>query len=144
MTHIRLPHFYFIHRFIHPWKIKYIPDFGKILYKYVHSLHHKSYSPTAVSGTSMHPVEATLYYSAGYVPALFGVHPLIPIATVVDCAIGAWIGHDGFQWPGGADFFHQLHHWHFDCNYGNPQIPLDWLFGTDISCKQDLKYVIMS
>lgn len=36
-----------------------IPDFGKILYRHVHAQHHKSYLPTAFSGTNMHPVEVT-------------------------------------------------------------------------------------
>ena len=37
-----------------------VPDVGKFLYRKVHSLHHKSYNPTAFSGTSMHVVEATV------------------------------------------------------------------------------------
>ena len=58
-THWRIPQFYMIHRGMHPWKTKYFPDVGKFLYRHVHSLHHKSHNPTAFSGTSMHPVEAT-------------------------------------------------------------------------------------
>lgn len=38
-----------------------IPDFGKILYRHVHAQHHKSYLPTAFSGTNMHPVEVTIW-----------------------------------------------------------------------------------
>ena len=75
-----------------------VPDVGKFLYRHVHSLHHKSYNPTAFSGTSMHVVEATLYYSAGIVPVLMGgLHPVVPLAWIIDCAVGAWLGHDGFQ-----------------------------------------------
>ena len=53
----------------------------------------------------MHVVEATLYYSAGIVPVLMGgLHPVVPLAWIIDCAVGAWLGHDGFQvrilyWP---------------------------------------------
>ena len=61
------------------------------------------------------------------------------IGTAFDCAIGAMLSHDGFQWPGSGDYYHTLHHLHFDCNYGNPQIPFDWLFGTYISNKSDLQ-----
>jgi hypothetical protein len=86
------------------------------LYRHVHSLHHKSYNPTAFSGTSMHPVESTLYYSASLMVVPFGVHPAIVLGCIIDCAVGAWLGHDGFQWPGSGDYFHQLHHAHFDCN----------------------------
>ena len=49
------------------------------------------------SGTSMHPVEATLYYSAGVLPALLGFHPVLALGCIADCAFGAWLGHDGFQ-----------------------------------------------
>ena len=56
-----------------------------------------SYNPTAFSGTSMHPVEATLYYSAGIMPALLGLHPVLSLGCIADCAFGAWLGHDGFQ-----------------------------------------------
>merc|ERR1712008_673317 len=82
ITHWRIPHFYAIHRFMHPWKIKGFPDVGKFVYRHVHSLHHKSYNPTAFSGTSMHPVEATLYYSAGVLPALLGFHPQKRVMSV--------------------------------------------------------------
>ena len=41
-THWRMPHFYLIHRMIHPWRLPApLPDVGKILYRHVHSLHHK-------------------------------------------------------------------------------------------------------
>jgi len=141
ISHIRLIHFYVIHRLMHPWKTTQIPDVGKFLYRHVHSLHHKSYNPTAFSGTSMHPVEATLYYSAAFIPVAFGLHPVFAIAIIVDCGTGAWLGHDGFQWPGSGDYFHMLHHKHFDGNYGSMHVPLDWLFGTFISCKEDVKKV---
>ena len=45
----------------------------------------------------MHPVEATLYYTAGCMPALFGFHPVLALGCIADCAFGAWLGHDGFQ-----------------------------------------------
>ena len=45
----------------------------------------------------MHPVEATLYYSAGVLPALLGFHPVLALGCIADCAFGAWLGHDGFQ-----------------------------------------------
>ena len=45
----------------------------------------------------MHPVEATLYYTAGCMPAFFGLHPVLALGCIADCAFGAWLGHDGFQ-----------------------------------------------
>jgi len=138
LTHYRIPHFHLMHRAMHPWRTTSIPDIGKFLYKQVHSLHHKSYNPTAFSGTNMHPVEATLYYTAALIPVTIGLHPVHSLAVIVDCAMGAWLGHDGFQWPGSGDYFHMLHHKHFDCNYGAMHVPLDWLFGTYAGSKEEV------
>jgi len=141
ITHWRIPQFYLIHRGMHPWKNKWGPDVGKFLYKHVHSLHHKSPNPTAFSGTSMHPVEATLYYMASFCILPFNVHVALPLGCIIDCAVGAWIGHDGYQNPGGGDPFHQVHHANFDCNYGAQHVPLDWLFGTAAKNKEDMRKI---
>jgi hypothetical protein len=45
----------------------------------------------------MHPIESSLYYSASFIPVVFGLHPLIAIGCIMDLATGAWFGHDGFQ-----------------------------------------------
>jgi len=141
LTHVRFIHFYFIHRGMHPWKTTFFPDIGSFLYTYVHSLHHKSFNPTSFSGTSMHTVEALVYYTAAFVPCCFGLHPAIAVATIIECALGAWLAHDGFQWPGSCDLFHQLHHEHFDCNYGLAHVPLDWMFGTFAGSMDDIKKI---
>jgi len=141
LTHYRIPHFHLMHRAMHPWKTTKIPDIGKFLYRQVHSLHHKSYNPTAFSGTNMHPIEGTLYYTAALIPVAFGLHPVHALAVIIDCAMGAWLGHDGFQWPGSGDYFHILHHKHFDCNYGAMHVPLDYFFGTYAGCKEDVKLI---
>ena len=101
-------HFYAIHRLMHPWRTESIPDLGKYLYRKVHSLHHKSHNPTAFSGTSMHPVESTLYYTAIFLPCLWAAHPIVALTALYDLGIAAWLGHDGFQWPGSGDYYHQL------------------------------------
>ena len=46
ITHLRVPHFWLIHRVMHPWKTKTVPDVGKFLYRHVHSVHHKSINTT--------------------------------------------------------------------------------------------------
>ena len=61
-------HFWFIHRQLHMG----------VLYKWVHSLHHKSFNPGPWSGMSMHPVETTIYFSSALVPALFFPQVNIP------------------------------------------------------------------
>jgi len=130
MPYWRLTHFFFIHRGMHPWRTKRVPDLGYYLYKYVHSLHHKSYNPTSFSGISMHPVESTLYYTAALVPVFFRAHPLVFLYTKMDLTMGALIGHSGFNAPGGGSYPHYLHHAKYEINYGENYAPLDWLFGT--------------
>ena len=85
-------------------------DVGAFLYKHVHAHHHKSYNPTAFSGFSMTPAESTLYISAAAIPLLFrsGQHPWLHVYTKLDLIIGAQIGHDGFDAPGGGSYYHQV------------------------------------
>ena len=134
LTYWRLTHFYIVHRAMHPWRIKnsIIPDIGTVLYRYVHSHHHKSVNPTAFSGTAMHPIEATIYYSALLIPIMLGAHPLIFVVCKLCLSVDAWLAHDGFGTPSAGVYFHYLHHAHFDYNYGDTVVPLDWLFGTYI------------
>ena len=116
MLYWRIAHFYVIHRGMHPWWDRKNGlaqlDVGAFLYRHVHSLHHKSYNPTAWSGLSMHPVESTAYLSAALTPLFFrcGMHPWLHLYTKIDLIIGAQIGHDGFDAPGGGSYYHQLHH----------------------------------
>jgi len=151
MFYWRIAHFYFIHRLIHPWwdRMNGLAqgDIGAVFFRYVHSHHHKSFNPTPWSGVSMLPIESTAYMSAALIPLLFrcGCHPFIHLYTKLDLIIGAQIGHSGFDAPGGGDYFHQLHHAHFECNYGGGGgIPFDWIFGTfedgsSYSSDEDLK-----
>ena len=143
MTHIREPHDYVRHRLLHPWRITWlpIPDIGRFLYKHIHKLHHQSYNTTAFSGTSFHPIENTLFFSANFLPVAFGVHPVIPLALIIDCGFAAWLGHGGFVFPGTGDYYHNIHHFTFDCNYGTQNIGLDWLFGTFAAREEDVKNI---
>lgn len=74
-------------------------------------------------------------------PLLFGAHPAHAIAVIVDAFISAWIGHSGFQFPGSGNYYHTLHHRHFDCNYGTSHVPLDYWFGTFAAEKDDVKKI---
>jgi hypothetical protein len=51
----------------------------------------------------MHPIESSMYYSAALIPVVFGLHPIIAVACIMDLATGAWFGHDGFQVRIGSD-----------------------------------------
>lgn len=121
---------YCVHRFMHPWRNPNIPDLGKFLYRNFHSLHHKSYNTTAWSGMSMHPIEAALYYASCVLCLAFSPCPMIPVAIIFDFGINSALGHSGFVFPGTGDFYHNIHHTNFDANYGSPNVPFDYLFGT--------------
>ncbi|KAL6040280.1 Fatty acid hydroxylase domain-containing protein [Balamuthia mandrillaris] len=129
-------HFYLVHRFMHPWfdakKHKHLAplDFGRILYTWVHSLHHKSYNTGPWSGLSMHPIEHIIYYTCTLLPLFFVLHPIHFLANKLHADFAPLGGHDGHDEPGGGAYFHYLHHMHFECNYGTPVVPLDNLFGT--------------
>ena len=129
-------HFYWIHRLMHKWNWKLfgICDIGYYLYKYAHSLHHKSYNTGPWSGLSMHPIEHLFYYSCIFVPTLFFVgikqHPIHMLFNKWHAQLSPLPGHDGFDAPGGGSYFHYLHHAHFECNFGTPMVPFDKVFGT--------------
>lgn len=80
----------------------------------------------------MYPIESVAYLSAAFIPLIFrcGCHPWLHLYTKLDLLIGAQIAHDGFNAPGGGSYFHQIHHEHFECNYGGAPFPLDYWFGT--------------
>ena len=66
-TQFRGIHFFCVHRCMHPWfsvrRSALDGDVGATLYRWVHSLHHKSNNPGPWSSLSMHPVEHLFYFS---------------------------------------------------------------------------------
>ncbi len=121
-------HFYFIHRLLH-WRP---------LYRIAHSVHHRNDNLGPWSGFSMHPIEHIMYLSSVLLHVVLMSHPLHIIFHCQWNAIGANVTHAGFEsltFRGKpvfylTSFFHQMHHRYYDCNYGNPFMPLDRLFGS--------------
>ena len=114
-------HFYWIHRALH-W-----PP----LYRLAHSLHHRNVSIGPWSGISMHPLEHVLYFSSVLIHFLAASHPLHFFFHMHLEALNPIASHSGFD---GlmvkkkkrlelGDFFHQLHHRYFECNYGTAEMP---------------------
>lgn len=132
VTYWREFHFYWVHRFLHPWRFRLplVGDAGKQLYKYVHKLHHRSHSPGPFSGLSMHPIEHFFYYTCTLLPLLFKLHPLHFLYAKFHADIAPIGGHDGYGAPAGDAGYHFLHHSLFEVNYGVPLIDFDRLFGT--------------
>eukprot|EP00730_Choanoeca_flexa_P019591 TRINITY_DN9579_c0_g1_i1.p1 TRINITY_DN9579_c0_g1~~TRINITY_DN9579_c0_g1_i1.p1 ORF type:complete len:326 (+),score=18.44 TRINITY_DN9579_c0_g1_i1:107-1084(+) len=113
-------HFFCIHRFMHPWKLKGCPDVGKWMYTNVHYLHHKSYNTGPLSGLAMHPIEHILYYTCTLLPLVFTLHPIHFLYNKLHADVSPVSGHDGHEKPGGGSYFHYLHHHHYEVNYGTP------------------------
>ena len=120
-------HFYCIHRFSH-W-----PP----LYKISHELHHRNINTGPWTGISMHPIEHLLYFSVLMLTWIIPVHPFIIVLTSLWFIAGPAPSHSGFDFikigrfrVSTGDWFHQLHHQHFNLNYGNTTSPLDRVFGS--------------
>ncbi len=120
-------HFYFAHRALH-WKP---------LYLSAHYVHHKNTNIGPWTGLAMHPIEHVIYFSAVLIFWIVPSHPVHAMFTLQFAALMSAVGHIGFdkivvkgkvEFP--SDFFHYLHHRHFECNYGNTLFPADRWFGT--------------
>ena len=121
-------HFYLIHRLLH-WRP---------LYKIAHEVHHRNTRIGPWSGLSMHPIEHLLYFSSVLIHVVVATHPVHLYFHLNGKLLNAITEHSGFSdviVKGKAvysvgDFYHQLHHRYFECNYGGPNIPCDRLAGS--------------
>jgi sterol desaturase/sphingolipid hydroxylase (fatty acid hydroxylase superfamily) len=129
-------YFYWTHRLYHavPWLKKF------------HMVHHRSLNPTPFSSMSFHPVEAVL--QGIYLPILIFFIPLHPFVIfyyyfflmLINCD-----GHLGYEfWPTGlyqkkvlrhlnTSTHHNMHHTHFDSNFGLYYNVWDSICGTNNS-----------
>eukprot|EP00041_Stephanoeca_diplocostata_P021028 m.481822 g.481822 ORF g.481822 m.481822 type:complete len:464 (-) comp21717_c0_seq29:122-1513(-) len=113
-------HFYFAHRTIHI----------RVLYTYVHSLHHRNNDPEPFSGLCMHPIEHMYYFSCvGFSFFVVG-SPFLVTWNLIHAVLAPAAGHSGYEDHWQSDQFHHLHHQYFECNYGNIGVPFDKWFGT--------------
>ncbi|MGI9390110.1 MAG: sterol desaturase family protein [Boseongicola sp.] len=121
-------YFYWIHRLLH------VP----VLYKYVHSLHHRNTNVGPWSGLSMHPVEHVIYLGAVLIFLIAPAHPIHIMFLMQYLTLTAATTHCGFEGMVVKDknrlrlgtFHHQMHHRYFECNYGSLEAPWDKYFGS--------------
>ncbi len=121
-------HFYWAHRLLH------VP----VLYKRVHSLHHRNVNIGPWSGLSMHPIEHFIYLTSLCIHWIVATHPIHLIFHIIYQGPGAAMTHTGYEDLLIKDkrrlalgtFYHQLHHRYYECNYGNQEMPWDRWFGT--------------
>lgn len=121
-------HFYWVHRLLH-W-----PP----LYRKVHSLHHRNIHTGPWSGMTMHPVEHMGYFSSILIHLIIPSHPVIMYFHMYLQALNPVASHSGFDdllvknksLLSLGEFFHQLHHRYYECNYGTADVPWDKWFGS--------------
>lgn len=121
-------HFYWAHRLLH-W-----PP----MYRLAHSLHHRNINIGPWAGISMHPVEAVLYFSTLLIHFVVPSHPVHFLFHAYVNGLNPSVSHSGFEGVvakdrkrfNTGDFFHQLHHRYFECNYGTAEMPWDVIFGS--------------
>ena len=121
-------HFYWIHRALH-WQP---------IYKAAHALHHKNITIGPWTGISMHPLEHIPYFSSVLLNFICAAHPIHMLFHLYLQALNpacSHCGYDGIVVKGETrlslgDFFHQLHHRYFACNYGTSEMPWDVWFGS--------------
>lgn len=121
-------HFYWVHRLEHSPR----------LYKRVHAVHHRNVNTGPWSGISNHWFENLLYFSTYFIHLIVPSHPLHLMFHVTFQQLSPVLSHSGFERVAvqgqdavkAGDFFHQLHHRYFECNYGTSEIPFDKWFGT--------------
>ncbi|OQS00487.1 hypothetical protein THRCLA_05944 [Thraustotheca clavata] len=134
---------YWIHRLLH-WKV---------IYKYVHRLHHEIATPIAFSSEYVHPIETFVVGLGTFLgPFLLTRHLLtfwvwIAVRTMqsVECHLGYDLPLSLTSWIPfwGGPVHHDFHHIKPDCNYSTFFTIWDWVFGTDIKFReaQHIKYI---
>ena len=121
-------HFYLGHRLLH-W-----PP----LYKISHIVHHRNINTGPWSGLSMHPIEHLIYLSSMFIHLFIDSHPIHVFFHAYGLTLSSIFGHVGYdalvikgkRVMDIAHFRHQLHHKHFECNYGASELPVDAWFGS--------------
>lgn len=134
MIMIHDTYFYWTHRFMHLKKV----------YPHVHLIHHHSTNPTPWAAYAFHPYEGIINY------VILTIMVMI-IPTHIDAVI-AWLmfsivenvmGHLGFEFfkegftqhklkgLSNTTTHHNMHHSHFNCNYGLYFNVWDQLMGTN-------------
>ena len=121
-------HFYWTHRLEHSPR----------LYRHVHAVHHRNVNTGPWSGISNHWFENMLYFTTYFIHLVIPSHPLHLLFHAYFQQCSPVMSHAGFEkvivkdseMARSGDFFHQLHHRYFECNYGTSEIPFDKWFGT--------------
>lgn len=104
--------------------------------RHFHKLHHAFQPPTAFSAVAFHPAEFFCYVNGGQLFTFFvPLHPTVILGVGLYTAVHLIEDHTGIlntpDWPWQpTTCFHDDHHKHFHCNFGQHVLWFDRLFGT--------------
>jgi lathosterol oxidase len=123
--------FYFQHRLMH----------SKVLFRRFHARHHRSSAPTVWSNNAFGVFDAFLvqaFFLA--LPFIVPISPFVLIFSRLFDEVRGLIGHSGYDffagrlarkpWPFLCPLHHDLHHQHFNVNFGNQFTLWDRWLGT--------------
>jgi sterol desaturase/sphingolipid hydroxylase (fatty acid hydroxylase superfamily) len=85
-----------------------------VLYKYVHSLHHRNTDIEPFSGLCMHPVEHLYYFSCVLPSLYFYMSPFHMMWNGMHLLLSPAASHSGWEDHMQSDQFHYLHHAKFE------------------------------
>lgn len=114
-------YFYLTHRMMH----------HKLIFKYVHKVHHNSTDPSTWAAFAFHPFEAVIEASIVLILVfIMPIHPLAIFSFLVYMTLMNVIGHLGFElfpkntvtnpilkWSN-TSTHHNMHHRYFNSNFG--------------------------
>ena len=117
---------YYAHRALHV----------RPMFRHFHRIHHRYVATTPWVVTAMHPVEFLIFQTVTFIPLfVIPAHYLSVIAVFVYVFVFNIIDHSGVRlrsripWQGPSTF-HDDHHAHFHCNFGQHLMLWDRLHGT--------------
>ncbi|MCA9562050.1 MAG: sterol desaturase family protein [Myxococcales bacterium] len=117
---------YYVHRTLH----------RKKLFKSIHRYHHRYIATSPYVTTAVHPVELLLLQGASFLPLFFiPVHAGAIGVVLVYILVMNIVDHSGVRlhsslpWQG-PSLFHDDHHKHFHCNFGQHLMIWDRMHGT--------------
>ena len=108
------------------------------MYRNAPALHHPNINVSPRSGLPMHPLVNMHVYTNFLIHFIFASSPVHLLFHGYLHSIHPIFSHSGFEKLYVAnkerakmgDFFHQLHHRYFECNYGTVEMPWDRWFGS--------------
>jgi lathosterol oxidase len=117
---------YYAHRLLHK----------RVMFNNIHRWHHRYIATTPWVVTAMHPLELIMFQAATFIPMfVLPTHYMSCIFVFVYILVFNIIDHSGVRltsalpWQG-PSMYHDDHHAHFHCNFGQHLMLWDRLHGT--------------